>query len=540
MKHCRIATGSKVAICVLLFVGTLLVPAGYMEASEKTFTLSELRQERKNMAQRKRRIIFNNDGDDFEGHGGRDNNRTDQTAAMTSTPAGLLELRTTALLGSQVDTISYSSVYGLKLMYQESAFKTIYEFPDRKPERRKIAVANCKALMANYGMDNLEVMINCAREHGLEIFYSNRMNDNHDWYFPEFLSAIKVRHPEYTIGHADANTDGTQTPEETLRLMRQGKQGETALNFGLPVIRDLTVEAMREICRNYDIDGIDLDYFRFFKLFPSPVGPEQVEQLTDMMRKMREMTEEEGLRRDRPILISARGILNPERMLKGGLDFETWLKEDLIDVVTLIHIKGHQGSLKEFYDLAHRYKAPAYANVRYHRAYQHTWEACRGEAMFRFLEGADGITTFNRFDPTHRMWWELGDPHTLRDLDKTYTCPQHLPVTVTDTDSGPLRLLVGEDVTSDSPAKEKKSVTLRVHVTGLTAQHDLQIKLNGQELELAASSPALSDQPQDVMLDYLPELTLFQVSENRVTASVTRIEETVKIDDVQLDVLYLD
>ena len=274
MKHRRFSIAFLRTVCALLFVGTLFIPLGSARTEEPDYTLTELRKDRKKTAQRKRRIIFNNDGDDFEGSGGPENDRTEESAAMTATPEGLLQLRTTALLGSQVDTIFYSSIHGMKLTFEDSAFNRIYEFPDRKPERRKVAVENCQALMANYDMDNLEVMIDCARQNGLEIFYSNRMNDNHDWYFPKFLSAIKVRHPEYTIGHANANTKGTQSPEETLRLMRQGKKGETALNFGLQVIRDLTVEAMREVCSNYDIDGIDLDYFRFCTLFPSPIGPE--------------------------------------------------------------------------------------------------------------------------------------------------------------------------------------------------------------------------------------------------------------------------
>jgi len=58
------------------------------------------------------------------------------------------------------------------------------------------------------------------------------------------------------------------------------------------------------------------------------------------MRQIRQMTEEEGLRRGRPILISARGINSPQRSLKFGMDLESWLEEDLIDIVMPIHISG--------------------------------------------------------------------------------------------------------------------------------------------------------------------------------------------------------
>jgi hypothetical protein len=568
MKHGKFPVRTMRSTCAVLLVAFLLFPSGSARAVDNEFTLTELRKERTKMAQRKRRIIFNNDGDDFEGSGGPENDRTEESAAMTATPEGLLELRTTALLGSQVDSIFYHVTHGAKLMYEDSAFRRIYEFPDRKPERREIAVRNLKALMANYGMDNLEVMIDCARKNGLEIFYSNRVNDVHDYYFPKFLSTIKARHPEYTIGHAAAAAE--RSPKETLQLMREGRKSYTGLNFRLQVVRDLTVESMREVCQNYDIDGIELDYFRSPRLFPSslikttdgelvnvmeqlekgfvgsppPADPKDVELLNDMMRKMRQMTEEEGLRRGRPILIAARGINDPKYSLAFGLDFKTWLAEDLIDIVMPIHFGiprgSHQGSLKEFIGLAHRYAAPAYPCLRYHRVYQHTLEARRGEAVFRFTEGADGMTTFNRFDPTHRMWHEMGDPEVLRDLDKSYTCPQYLPLTVTDKGCKPLRLLVGEDVRSVPPANKTKSLTLRIHVAGLTDGHGLQVELNGKPLDLAKSSPVLDDQPQEVWREYSLESTPLEVPEILVTARVAQVEGEVKIDDVQLDVLYLD
>jgi hypothetical protein len=239
------------------------------------------------------------------------------------------------------------------------------------------------------------------------------MNDVHDFYFPEMLSYIKVRHPEYTIGHEN------RSPEETLKLLREGKKINTGLNFGLPVIRDLTVAAMRQICRNYDVDGIELDYFRWMSMFPSPdgkLGRQETDLLNDMMRKMRAMTEEEGLKRGRPILIAARGLNDPAYALKKAMDFETWLEVDLIDIVMPLHFIKHQRSLGRFIELAHRYNVPAYPCLR-RTEHQVSWMVCRGEALMRFAEGADGITTFNRFDPTQRRWRELGDPNVLRDLD---------------------------------------------------------------------------------------------------------------------------
>ena len=52
-------------VWILSVVGALIFPPEYVGADEAKLTLSELRSERKQMAQRKRRIIYNNDGDDL-------------------------------------------------------------------------------------------------------------------------------------------------------------------------------------------------------------------------------------------------------------------------------------------------------------------------------------------------------------------------------------------------------------------------------------------------------------------------------------------
>lgn len=485
LTTCNVSNQRTPTTLVLLLAVILIIPTQTAVAKETTLTLTELRKERKMMAHRKRRIIFNNDGDDIGGHG-------------ASTPDGLLQLRTKALLGSQVDSIFYHSTFGMKVIFEDGAFNRIYEYPDT----RGVASRNCKAMIASYGKDALDVMIDYCRKHDLEIFYSNRMNDVHDFYFPEILSAIKVRHPEYVIGHGDKN------PEETLRLMRQGKKTNTGLNFGLKVIRNLTVDAMRQVCRNYDIDGLELDYFRSPSLFRSPVSPQEVELHNDMMREMRKMTEEEGLRRGRPILIAARGINDPQSSLKFGIDIETWLDEDLIDILMPIHLHRQQGPLKSFFELAHHYNVSDYPCLRANET-RHTWRVCRGEAMSRFAEGADGITTFNQFDPTHQRWRELGDPEILRDLNRTYTCPYYLPVTVTEDPCGPLPLLVGADMATAPANGKRRSRKLRVQVTSLTAQHDFQLDVNGKTIATSNVSPALTNLMQDVWLEYLPDPTIF-------------------------------
>ena len=157
------------------------------------------------------------------------------------------------------------------------------------------------------------------------------MNDIHDSYVPAIRNRIRIEHPEWSLS----------TQEEGAKYQYPDVRSSwTAWNFEIPEIRRLTVEAMREVCRTYDIDGTELDFLRHVIYFPEtmrlePVGPRNIELMTDMMRAIRQATEEEGLRRGRPILLAVR-IPEDEALSKSvGLDVRAWLEEGLVDVLVV-------------------------------------------------------------------------------------------------------------------------------------------------------------------------------------------------------------
>ena len=167
------------ALGTMLLLLTATPGAAQTKAAGGKLTLVELRKQRKKMAQRRRRIVFNNDGDDLGGFS--DDHLTEatkKTKAMAATPEGLLKLRTTGLLGSQVDSIFYHSALGLKLHHGGGPYEEIYAAPDLKGDNLR----NRINLLVNYGKDALDVMVDFCRKNDLEIFYSNRMNDMHDYY----------------------------------------------------------------------------------------------------------------------------------------------------------------------------------------------------------------------------------------------------------------------------------------------------------------------------------------------------------------------
>ncbi len=86
-----------------------------------------------------------------------------------------------------------------------------------------------------------------------------------------------------------------------------------------------------EVCRNYDISGVELDFFRhpvFFKraaMTGTPCNAEESALMTQLMRRIRIMTEEVAQLRGKPILLAVRVPDSTEYAKACGLDVETWL-----------------------------------------------------------------------------------------------------------------------------------------------------------------------------------------------------------------------
>ena len=222
------------------------------------------KQRRKEAAHRKRRIIFNNDGDDI----------VYQCKAVTVEE--LLNARTTALAGSQVDSIFYCTwSSGFGVFTHNTKVGQVFE------TREAPFTNNPTRAVLDAGIDPLRVMTEFSRKHGIEVFWSLRMNDTHDGSLTEYgpvmfnMNKLKVAHPEYLFG----------TPQQ------KPKYGAwSAVDFGRAEVRDLAFRYVEEVCRNYDVDGVELDFFRhpiFFKHNAQglPCDDEDRAQMTGLLQK---------------------------------------------------------------------------------------------------------------------------------------------------------------------------------------------------------------------------------------------------------------
>ena len=368
----------------------------------------ELRTEKLN---KPRTVIHNNDGCDVIYF----------PIKEKYTAKNFLDKRSAGLIGTGVSTISFCPTasgfgnYTHNTKVGEVLLRHGYEFGIRDGDR------NITAEMIAEGTDPLQVNIEFARENGFEIFWSNRMNDTHDashrkdkQYY--LWTRFKENNPQYLFGDI-----GERLPS--------GRW--SSVDFGHKVIRDLCVQFFKEVCDNYDVDGVELDFLRHFEIFKTVgrggvASQEQLDMLTDMVTRIRKVTEDAGMKRGNPILVLTRVPTSPEYAKRAGVDIERWMDEGLVDIVV--------GSCyfrldywKNFAKLGKNRNVKIYAGLSESRVREeHPLLVRQQNAVFRaraaaaWEAGLDGMYSFNEYNTRVKYLSEIGHPDKLKKTNNLY------------------------------------------------------------------------------------------------------------------------
>ena len=278
---------------------------------------------------------------------------------------------------------------------------TIESATPAPPKSTERGVQNLHALV-EAGHDPFGLIVDRAHAKGLEVFASFRPNEIHavDQDDHLILSRFWKEHPEWRVGNkGDAVAPIYQEilGPNVSPIVASWFWG--ALNFAIPEVRALRLAELRELCENYDIDGLDLDFQRFPIYFPMGSESEHIGTMTEWMRAVRAVVKDVGEKRGRPISLSARIMARPEQNLAIGLDPVTWASEGLLDFVTVSHYLRNDYPLPiADYRRLLPEDMPIYASIevertegRYIDLGNQLWQA-----------GADGLMVFNFFTTRER------------------------------------------------------------------------------------------------------------------------------------------
>lgn len=438
-------------------------------------------------AARPRRIIYNDDGCAVWGPGNR----------INDTAESYLAQRLANVLDSQVDTVFFNTVMWadrFSHVPRVGEFVTESMVAADAPMMKNLCVGFQK--LADSGADALQLSLDFCRKHKIEFFWTYRINDAHDVFEIRQVARFKRENPHLTLGR----------PEDTAFPGTDQRHYWSAYDFTHAAVRERRLAVIQDVLDHYDVDGIDLDFFRFPLFFPSvmegkPATRRECDLMTGLVREVRARLLAASEKRGRPLLLSVRvpGTLQLAQAI--GLEVDTWLKQGLVD---LLVISGGYMPLTlpaaELCRLARRHEVPAYvcisaSGLKQTHSEPDAWYAAAANA---FAAGADGVMTFNHFPgKPNRILAAIGDPKTLRWQDKMFgvdwavpggyanhVVPQAgtLPLSLEPgVDAATVPFPVSDDLAAAARAGRLAGVELRLRIPALDGA-PVQLRLNGHTL----------------------------------------------------------
>ncbi|MDR2140134.1 MAG: hypothetical protein LBP50_11390 [Tannerella sp.] len=439
-------------ITCLVVAGSLLFPAAC----------------RREEAASRPRLIFNCDGTDLLGN-----------FMFNRRPLSLADVNAyvDAYAGTQITTFMMCS--GAHNLYYRSAYTriigedvpgTVIDAAAEDPENVRVYYRNFLNVERE-GADVIEAVLQRARAKHLETFVSYRMNDLHfnaPDQSPLSYCDFWANHPEYWI-----NED-------------IGWHSLGAFDFAHPEVRAFKTGIIAEQLDRYGhlLDGFDLDFMRFIVYFKQQEGLKHAPLMTELVRTVRQKTDEVSQRIGRKILLSVRVPVDMDFCLQKGLDVREWVRLGLVDMVNIgVHWCGHPAMpVAAFRRQLGNDRIPIHATIDdggYYPRETYSHGMRRGMAAHIYAQGGDGIYLFNHFiggayDETQPqeslcrrtiepLLHELGSPETLRRRNKIFALDDGasaaygyrpdtpLPLAVTAAGQSIAELYVADRLSDDRP-----------------------------------------------------------------------------------------
>jgi len=295
--------------------------------------------------------------------------------------------------------------------YDPNTIKPTHSIHSEYPPPR--IIANRKHLMDTTD-GPLSSLITVCREANMEFFPRVRMNSHYVMdYFHASYGNFRRKNPELLIGR----------PNETIPEGTIEHGIRTGLNYAFLPVREYMYSIITEFFERFDIDGLELDFMRHPAFFRTEEAFRNAYLMTDLIRAIRKKIKEVESERNQKIRLAVRVPPTLEDSRRVGLDIETWISEELVDVVI---VGGgfipFDTPVKDFVDIASKYNIQVYGCIE---GLRHIDEKhIRALASLYWQAGASGIYLYNFFTmPTEwneRILNQISNPKNLDKLDKLY------------------------------------------------------------------------------------------------------------------------
>lgn len=406
------------------------------------------------------------------------------------------------------------------------------------------------------GGDIVQRFIDRCRAKGQAAFISFRMNDAHH---KEFTDPKPGDKPGSSIGMS-VTRFYAEHPE--YRIKRGSQRGaDLVQNFAEPAVRAQKLELIRELCEKYDLDGLELDFLRFYSYFREDTPLEQRRAImTSLVQEVRQMLgPKKWLCARVPCYLPALDLLGLDlkALVAAGLDmvnasahYFTTQQHDLAA------IRQQTEGAALYFELCHTIwkgdKVQAgYDVFPFRRA---TREHLHTSAHLAYARGADGISLFNfAYYRPHGQGegrGEFGEPpfealKALREPQTLAKSPQHWFIANGWRSPGAKPLPVPRKVEPNMPAKFNFDLAsprgdARVRIqTDRTDPTDLVARFNGEAISTTDDVFEPFAVPYPSMLGKPEELRAWLIPAQLLREGKNSLEVTLKSGQ-PMTVLFVD
>ena len=293
------------------------------------------------------------------------------------------------------------------------------------------------------GGDPVHLFVDRCHQKGLKPFVSLRLNDGHlleQVDEPNFLRAAAhtiskfyAEHPEYRIGPDIDSWD------------------EHVQNWAIPEVRDYKFKLIKEICENYEITGLELDFMRHFSYFQlDKTTPEQRKKIMAAfirrVRLMLDKTSRDGEKRWHCVRIPCYLSMHEElgidvvAMAEAGVDmfnlsasYFTVYDSDMAQITKMVPDRSVYLEMCHTVFGGKRIGASRYGSSPYRRTTPNQYYTA---AHLAYSRGASGVSVFNFayyrkygqsekergpfHEPPFHIFQNLGDPDWVAQQPQHY------------------------------------------------------------------------------------------------------------------------
>lgn len=254
------------------------------------------------------------------------------------------------------------------------------------------------------GGDVVKVFIDRCRARGQAAFISFRLNDSHH---KEYVDPKPGDKPGSSIGMS-VTRFYAEHPEH--RIQPGSSRGaDLVQNWAVPEVRAQKFALIRELCENYAVDGLELDFLRFYSFFRTEETPLEQRRaiMTGFVREVRKLLDRTA-RDARRRWLCARVPCHLPALDALGLDLQALVAAGLDMVNASAHyfttqthdlaaIRQQTQGAALYFELCHTIwkgdkVAAGYDVFPFRRA---TREHLHTAAHLAYARGADGISLFN-------------------------------------------------------------------------------------------------------------------------------------------------